>query len=828
MVTDPDIWAIDLFAGAGPMALGFKQAGVKIALAIEQDPVAAASYQKNFPGTPIYQGSVGSFLPWTDLPNLRGKIDLVFGGPPCQVFSIAGKRVGCLNPRNAIPFYLEVIDKVRPLALCLENVFGIITKKNFPYLLEIKRGLVELGYTLTDGILRADQFGVPQNRPRYFLLGIEADNPISLPSPTHGVGGLFPRVLPRDVLPWWDEGIRLGEPTSVKYGANPDIKDTFYNSLFFSSNRIFVLNPDKASPTLMTSSHVAPVIAESGGLYEYWKRLKRGANVRSGVVRNARHLSIEEAKRIQGLPDNFYLLGEDADQWQQLGNSVVPAVAEAVAKEIIKAIKPLRRKKSRKPEPSLDSYVAAKEVLEQYVSAENFSEDLLDDVEIISVSFAPTPGYETALIKKVAERAMKENHREILMALASNYFVTPPVIEIVATDAAIEVRSAIAGNSGLVKFEGQVSNTIVGWILELSTDPSSQVLQALASNVALMGREDWWVVRVIGNCLAHESIHVTRNLAANIWMPKVWARWPEANVWPELIRIALVNWRTKPVAEALAGNIGLASEAAQGNHVPLDTVADDLVEQLVTGGKARRQILTAFVSNPAFCYAYFLDYIFGRVGALALKQGVAKRTDFQSPQTAYFLTNIELLTSEELPESPSVIKTALANPCLGYDAVAFGQSELAAEFKIWRKIICTYFWYFTIGQQNAIVQNGAFVNELHLIPEKFYAYESKRAMVVRSLMATNPRVWTNEEMFYWLADPEIQPVHIRCELAAANYEVRHSHEVSPLVGPGGTLVKTLVQDPSPRVQEVLANNPTLESIRYSQLDYVPKEQGQDY
>lgn len=183
---------IDLFAGCGGISLGLLNAGWKGLFAVERDAFAFSTLKKN-----LIDGALCAQLDWpvwvpakemaisTFLRRLRKDkrlleylriADLVAGGPPCQGFSFAGKRRHD-DPRNSLfRDYLRVVSLLRPKMLLIENVNGIMVKhgkRRMPYAEKIRRGLNKLGYETVAGIHRASEFGVPQARPRYVLIGVD-------------------------------------------------------------------------------------------------------------------------------------------------------------------------------------------------------------------------------------------------------------------------------------------------------------------------------------------------------------------------------------------------------------------------------------------------------------------------------------------------------------------------------------------------------------------------------------------------------------------------------------------------------------------------------
>ena len=185
---------IDLFAGAGGLSLGLYHAGWEGLFAIEKNAFAFETLKYNLIDNKKHF-NWPDWLPQTEhdinevlkkypkqLKSLRGKVDLVAGGPPCQGFSMAGKRVE-EDVRNQLVFsYIKFIELVQPKMILFENVKGFTyafdkNKKECaePYSLKVIRGLKELGYNVKDQVIDFSQFGVPQRRKRFILVGVRKD-----------------------------------------------------------------------------------------------------------------------------------------------------------------------------------------------------------------------------------------------------------------------------------------------------------------------------------------------------------------------------------------------------------------------------------------------------------------------------------------------------------------------------------------------------------------------------------------------------------------------------------------------------------------------------
>lgn len=180
---------IDLFAGCGGLSLGLLRAGWKGLFAVESDPMAFSTFRANLvdrPQQPHFEWAQGlrkrPYHLSTILRNysgllsrLRGKVDLVAGGPPCQGFSVAGKRdIG--DPRNKLMWqYIKFVKIVRPKLLLIENVRGMAVTfdgQKEPYSARFLRALEKIGYACFAEVHKASEFGVPQERPRYIIIGV--------------------------------------------------------------------------------------------------------------------------------------------------------------------------------------------------------------------------------------------------------------------------------------------------------------------------------------------------------------------------------------------------------------------------------------------------------------------------------------------------------------------------------------------------------------------------------------------------------------------------------------------------------------------------------
>jgi len=164
---------IDLFSGAGGMALGFKEAGFNIIAANDVFKEAAQTYRYNHPETTFVEGSITDRKIKDKIISIGKKVDLIVGGPPCQGFSLAGKQLSD-DPRNFLyKEFVELVSILSPKMFLMENVPGILSSNNGQTFESIKKEFSSLGYSVQAKKLLATDYGVPQKRNRVFIVGIK-------------------------------------------------------------------------------------------------------------------------------------------------------------------------------------------------------------------------------------------------------------------------------------------------------------------------------------------------------------------------------------------------------------------------------------------------------------------------------------------------------------------------------------------------------------------------------------------------------------------------------------------------------------------------------
>jgi DNA (cytosine-5)-methyltransferase 1 len=338
--------AISLFSGAGGLDLGTEQAGYEVRGAVEWDRDAAATMEKNFEHlvSPVIQRDI-LHVPTRQILEAAGlrkgeRPDLLVGGPPCTPFSKSGfwlewKREGLDPGASLLQAYTRVLAEARPHRFVLENVYALTfnNKASRPAYDRLVREIDAAGYDFAPQVLHAADYGVPQSRPRLFIIGVPKGEPVPAhPEATHG--GLWERQVTGDPRrPHVTAGQALerlvtqpepGEEVNGLYGHLLPAIPPGDNYLFYTEKRghpeplfkwrgkywsfLLKLAPDKPSPTIQAQP--GPYIGPF-----HWEN---------------RRLRVPEIKRLFTYPDEFEVVGSRVSAQAQLGNSVPPLLARKV------------------------------------------------------------------------------------------------------------------------------------------------------------------------------------------------------------------------------------------------------------------------------------------------------------------------------------------------------------------------------------------------------------------------------------------------------------------------------------------------------------------
>lgn len=379
-----EIKTIDLFAGAGGITEGFRQAGASCIFANDFNPRACETFRHNHPGVEMVCGAIQNIDAGAirrSLSMRKGDLDILVGGPPCQGFSINAPERFLEDPRNSLfKHYLRFVDEFAPKTFLFENVPGMLSLGGGRIFDSIINQMQKRGYRISARILLAAHYGVPQVRWRMIILGSTLPEAPKHPEPTHFYTGrpnfkggvtIATRLVPLDEfrlkaavtladaisdLPSVDAG---GGKETMAYGEISP-KSTFARVMREGSevvhnhtaNRLSQINLDRLS-------HISPGSAWTSIPHELlpagmrkartsdhtmrYGRLSWGALAGTMMTKcdphwgavfhpdQERTFTVRETARIQSFPDRYRFLGPRAAQFEQVGNAVPVLMAKSIA-----------------------------------------------------------------------------------------------------------------------------------------------------------------------------------------------------------------------------------------------------------------------------------------------------------------------------------------------------------------------------------------------------------------------------------------------------------------------------------------------------------------
>ena len=344
---------IDLFAGAGGMSLGARQAGVDVDLAVESNLHAVETYAANHRTTQLFAEDI-RILKFSDLAPWKAASDrlIVFGGPPCQGFSWSNLRTrNTTNEANWLfREFLRVVEFLAPAWIVFENVQGIVNTTGGSFLDQVRRSL-ERQYDLHQALLNATHYGVPQSRTRLFLVGSRDGTPFCFPRTQRRMPLTvddairdLPRIGNGNDVSW----LQYGRARPSKYGRTMRGRLEACGNHLVTRNAQFITRRYSCVPqggnwedipiNLMGNYHDRTRCHT--GLYHRLRSVMPSVvigNYRKNMLIHPfenRGLSVREAARLQSFPDWFAFSGSIGFQQQQVGNAVPPLLAQAVFSEI--------------------------------------------------------------------------------------------------------------------------------------------------------------------------------------------------------------------------------------------------------------------------------------------------------------------------------------------------------------------------------------------------------------------------------------------------------------------------------------------------------------
>lgn len=351
---------IDLFCGCGGISSGFKLAGYEIFAGIDFNSDSIKTYTRNFPKA---KAICEDLMVFNDKKITQefgsANIEVIVGGPPCQGFSNANRwQKEKKDPRNKLFYeYLRFVEVLRPKAVLIENVRGILTKDGGYGKERIIKLITSLGYKVSSQVLNASDYGVPQNRYRAFFIAIR-DDISDTPFDFEKIKTL-PKVYVKDAI---GELYKLEKNSGDVHKLTTEPNSPYRKYLRSKSN--LVMNHPIVYPAEITQQRIG-YVPQGGNWMDIpqdlfpnnrnnrhssaFKRLDEkdcSVTIDTGNAHSNyfhpkfnRIPTVREAGRIQSFQDDFIFAGNRSSQYRQVGNAVPPLLAKAIAFELKKYIK---------------------------------------------------------------------------------------------------------------------------------------------------------------------------------------------------------------------------------------------------------------------------------------------------------------------------------------------------------------------------------------------------------------------------------------------------------------------------------------------------------
>jgi len=340
---------LDLFCGCGGLSLGFKMAGFDIVGGIDFDKDSILTYSKNFKKSINFNLDISS-ISNEEIKKMYSGIDVLIGGPPCQGFSTANmqQKQKKDDKRNLLFFdFIRFVEILKPKVVLIENVSGILTKNKGFAKKGIENKLASLGYLVSQKILFASDYGVPQKRKRNFFIGIKNCNKKCFD---------FSYLEKQKI-------VTVGEAISDLYILENNV-DTFkysnipifseYQRLMRKNAKGKVLNHNISYPNKKVLERIkfvregrnwqdVPIyLWENNRTNRHSSAYKRLDSANVSITIDTGHMNyfhpkfdrtptVRESARLQSFPDDFYFEGNKGSQLRQVGNAVPPLLSKRIA-----------------------------------------------------------------------------------------------------------------------------------------------------------------------------------------------------------------------------------------------------------------------------------------------------------------------------------------------------------------------------------------------------------------------------------------------------------------------------------------------------------------
>lgn len=337
---------IDLFSGCGGLSLGFEMAGFDVRLAIDNWEDALVTYRYNHNNTDTLNADLLSLDPTKVEKDFKlSEVDVIIGGPPCQGFSVAGKRIIDDDRNKLYKSFVRFVDYFKPKAFVMENVPNILSIGNGAVKDEILADFTILGYNVVYKVLTASDYGVPQNRRRAIFVGMS------------NVSYEYPNATTLERVTTWQALSDLPECSVEDDGKYPCLPKSDYQKLMRRDSKS--LFNHQISQHSEQTKYIISLVPDGGNYKDLPLQYRATRNVHIAWTRlNSQRPSftidtghrhhfhykynriptVRESARIQSFNDAFVFLGSKTSQYKQVGNAVPPLMAYAIAQNLIRQL----------------------------------------------------------------------------------------------------------------------------------------------------------------------------------------------------------------------------------------------------------------------------------------------------------------------------------------------------------------------------------------------------------------------------------------------------------------------------------------------------------
>lgn len=357
---------VDLFSGAGGLSKGFLDAGYDVLLGVDFDDAALKTFKENHGDSYAMKldlfnhDNINQIIDFLANKGIKheGDLDVLVGGPPCQGFSIAGPR-DMNDKRNRLyTAMVKLADKLKPQAILLENVPGMLTTNNGIGAKRIIADFKTIGYTMIPKMMYAPDFGIPQIRKRVFFVGFkDSEQKFEFPEPTVTQQNYVTCEDAISDLPslQTDDGNIIYGEEEQNYSTAP--LNEYQRMMRKNSPKVhnhigsIPIEKTRAMISLVPEGkNYKALPPEYSSMYKYHEALTRYNSKRPSLTINTGHRShfhykwnriptVRESARLQSFPDNFIFYGNKSEQYRQVGNAVPPLLGYVVAKQLAPYLK---------------------------------------------------------------------------------------------------------------------------------------------------------------------------------------------------------------------------------------------------------------------------------------------------------------------------------------------------------------------------------------------------------------------------------------------------------------------------------------------------------